>query len=117
MEDELLEGAGEILQWIYIIATYVWVAICLMVTAQKTNTPNGWLAWIPVADVYLMSQIAGKAWWWLLLCLIPIVNIVIFTILFWKICEARGKPGWWSLLIVFVPIVGWVMLGIVAFDK
>ena len=101
---------------IFGIALYIWMAICLQTIAKKTNTPNGWLAWIPIANIYLLCMIAGKAWWWLLLCFIPLVNIVIITILWWKTCEARGKPGWWSLLIIFVPVVDFVMLGVTAFS-
>jgi len=97
------------------IVLYIWMAICLQKIAEKTNTPNGWLAWIPIANIYLMCKIAGKEWWWLLLCFIPLVNIIVITILWWKIAEARGKPGWWGLLIIFVPVVNFIMLGVLAF--
>jgi hypothetical protein len=100
--------------WIFYLVAYVWLAICLMKIAEKTNTPNGWLAWIPIANIYLMCVIAGKPWWWLLLMLIPFVNIVIFVILWWKISEVRGKPGWWGVLML-IPIVNFVIPGLLAF--
>jgi hypothetical protein len=111
----VLGGGTAVFSIIFCIAVYIWMAVCLQKIAEKTNTPNGWLAWIPIANVYLMCMIAGKPWWWLLLLFIPLVNIVIIIILWWKVCEVRGKPGWWSLLIIFVPLVDFIMLGVLAF--
>jgi hypothetical protein len=36
------------------------------------------------------------------------------VILWWKISEARGKPGWWGLLLM-VPVVNFIIPGILAF--
>jgi len=96
------------------IGVYVWVALCLYIIAKKTNAENAWLAWIPVGNVILACQIAGKPWWWVFLFLIPIANIVFAIIVMWKICETRNKPGWLSLL-MFVPIANLVIPGILAF--
>jgi uncharacterized membrane protein YhaH (DUF805 family) len=109
-------AGGMMVFWvIFGVAIYIWMAICLQKIAEKTNTPNSWLAWIPVANLYLMCKIAGKAWWWMLLCLIPYVNIIFVIIIWWKIAEARGKPGWWGLLLL-IPIVNFVIPGILAFS-
>jgi len=96
------------------IGVYVWVALCLYIIAKKTKAENAWLAWIPVGNVILACQIAGKPWWWVFLFLIPIANIVFAIMVMWKICEARNKPGWLSLL-MFVPIANLVVPGILAF--
>jgi len=113
---ESAPDAGMMAFWIIFgIACYIYLAVCLQTIARKTNTPNGWLAWIPIANIYLMCVIAGKAWWWLLLCLIPYVNIIFIVILWWKIAEARGKPGWWGLLFL-VPVVNLVIIGVIAFS-
>jgi hypothetical protein len=50
---------------------YVYTALALMTIATKTNTPNGWLAWIPIANIILMLNIARKPIWWIVLFLIP----------------------------------------------
>jgi hypothetical protein len=104
--------------WLYLILLivfYVYFAICLQVLAKKTDTPNGWLAWIPVANIFLMIQIAQKPLWWFILLLIPIVNIVIGVILWMKIAERRGKPNWLGILII-VPVVGIIIPGYLAFS-
>ena len=99
--------------WIFL---YIYFAICLQVLAKKTNTPNGWLAWIPIANVFLMIQIAEKPLWWFILCLIPIVNIVICVIIWMKIAERRGKPNWVGILLI-VPVIGIAIPGYLAFSN
>lgn len=42
------------------VAAYVYVALALSTIATKTNTENGWLAWIPIANLILMFNIAKK---------------------------------------------------------
>lgn len=104
--------------WLYLVLTivfYIYFAICLQTLAKKTDAPNGWLAWIPVANIFLMIQIAQKPLWWFILLLIPIVNIVIGIILWMKIAERRGKPNWLGILTI-VPVVGIIIPGYLAFS-
>ncbi len=100
---------------IVFLAIYVYVAYSLQVIADKTNTENSWLAWIPIANVYLMCKIAGKPGWWLILFLIPIVNIVIGIIVCMKIAELRDKPNWVGILWI-LPVVGLIIPGYLAFS-
>ena len=37
---------------------------------------KGWEGIVPIYNIYVMLQIVGKPTWWLILYLIPIVNIV-----------------------------------------
>jgi Family of unknown function (DUF5684) len=92
---------------------YVYVALALQTIAQKTNTENGWLAWIPIANIYLMIMIGRKPVWWIILFLIPIVNIVMYVIIWMAIAEARGKPNWWGILII-VPVANLIVPGYLA---
>jgi len=94
---------------------YVYVALALMTIAQKTNTENGWLAWIPILNIILMCNIAKKPVWWIVLCLIPLVNIVIYIILWMGIAEARNKPNWWGILII-VPVANLIVPGYLAWS-
>ena len=105
------------------LALYVYTALVVMALAKKTDTPNGWLAFIPIANVYLMTQIAGIHGLWtlaILLAIIPIVGPFIFLGLtvwwWWKICERVGRPGWWGILLL-IPIVNLVLMGMLAWGK
>lgn len=96
------------------LAIYAYVAFCLYTIAKKTNTENPWLAWIPIANIVLACQIAGKPWWWVFFFFIPIANIVFAILVMWKVAEVRNKPGWLGILII-IPIVNLVIFGIIAF--
>ena len=96
------------------LAIYAYVAFCLYTIAKKTNTENPWLAWIPIANIVLACQIAGKPWWWVFFFFIPIANVVFAILVMWKIAEVRNKPGWLGILMI-VPIANLVILGILAF--
>ncbi len=99
---------------IVFIAFYVYMSYSLQVIADKTNIENSWLAWIPIANLYLLCKIADKPGWWTVLFFIPLVNIVIFIIVGMKIAELRGKPSWVGI-IWSVPIVGIIVPGYLAF--
>ena len=97
-----------------ILVFYAYMAICFMKIAEKTGTENGWWAWIPILNFLLMLAIARKPMWWILLMLIPLVNIVVAIIVIVGICQARGKSG--LLAIGFlIPIVNLIVLGYLAF--
>ena len=98
---------------IFLLAAYVYHALALQTIAEKTNTENPWLAWIPIVNLILMLNIARKPIWWILLCFIPLVNIVILIIVWMAIAEARNKPNWWGIMII-VPIVNIIVPGYLA---
>lgn len=47
----------------FAIAVYVYMALAMMATAKKLNTEQPWLAWIPIANVFLFAKMAKKAYW------------------------------------------------------
>jgi len=102
------------------IALYVYTALCYRALARRFGYKKDWLAWIPVANLFLTPILAKKKWAWGFIFLVPIANIVFFILWTWKIFERARRPGWWTLL-MFIPKVGWivflVMLGIVAFKR
>ncbi len=109
--------------FIMALAVYVYVALALMALAKKTHTKNPWLAWIPIANFYLVTQIAKVDGWWTLAILAPVIPFVggLFLIgtvvwMFWRIAEKRKFPGWISLLML-IPIVNLIVLGILAWNK
>jgi len=118
----IIAGSLAIFSVIFLIF-YVYSALVLMSIAKKTNTPNAWLAWVPIGNLYLMTQIAKIPWWTLLIIFlswIPVIGalalLAIVTWWWWKIAEARNKPGWWALLML-IPGVNLVMMGILAWAE
>lgn len=77
------------------LAFYVYFSLALQTIAKKTNTANPWLAWIPIANLFLMVNIAKKPLWWVLLLFIPIVGMILVWM---PIAELRQKPNWWGII-------------------
>ena len=73
---------------VFAVGMYIYVALALQTIANKTGTLNAWLAWIPIANIILMLNIARKPLWWFVLCLIPVVNLVMIVIIWMGVAEA-----------------------------
>lgn len=96
-----------------LLVGYIYMALALQTIADKTSTPNAWLAWIPIVNIFLMLAIARKPAWWFVLFLVPLVNIAIAIMVWMGIAEARQKPNWWGILMI-VPIANLVVPGYLA---
>lgn len=73
----------------------------------------GWKSIIPIYDVYILFKIAwGKGWMFLLL-LIPVVNIVIYIMMLYKLNKAFDKGVGFFILLLLLPNIGYLIL---AFD-
>jgi hypothetical protein len=97
-------------------ALYVYFSLCLYLIAKKLNVPAPWTAWIPLINIWTQLQAAGKPCWWVLLCFIPFVSIIVITYVWMCIVENLGRNKWLGLLIL-VPIVNLVYMGVLAFSK
>lgn len=109
-----------------LIVLYVYSAYTLMIIAKKTKTKRPWLAWIPIANFYLVVKCANLNGWWTLILLASIIDwmglgmLVIwgFSIwFFWLICERRKYPGPLSLLMLIPGLGHLIVLGILAWGK
>lgn len=113
-----------------IFSAYIYTSLAYMAIAKKTGTRPAWLAWIPIANLYLISKMARMHWWPILLILamiVPILGIfamaalsVYVFIWHWKIFERMDRPGWWALTLLISGlglIVFYVFLGMTAWPK
>jgi magnesium-transporting ATPase (P-type) len=96
-------------------AMYIYVALALQTIAKKTNTENAWMAWIPIANIFLALMVAKKPLWWFILFLIPLVNVVMWILVWMGIAEARSKPNWWGIMVI-VPVMNVIMPGYLAWS-
>jgi len=90
------------------VAIYAYIAFAWMTIAKKMKCKKYWLAWVPIANFFLLPILLKKKWTWGFMILAPIANIVFFIIWTWKIFELRKYPGWLSLSII-IPKVGSVL--------
>ncbi len=115
-----LIAVGIFLAIILFAGIYVYYALAWSTIAKKLKYKKPWLAWIPVAQLFLIPILAKKKWVWGFMFLVPIANIVFCIIWTWKIFEKRKYPGWLSLSMI-IPKVGGILyliaIGFVAWGK
>ena len=101
--------------WALLFLAAIYYAICLQRLAERTNSSNAWMAWVPILHVYLACQVGGKSGWWMLLYVVPFANLIIDVLVWMGIASARGKPLWLGLLVLF-PILNLMAVGYLAFS-
>lgn len=74
----------------------------------------GWKALIPVWNLIVLVRMAGRPRWWLLLLVVPVVNIVIVFPIFIALARAFGKGAGFG---VGLALLGLVFFPILAFGK
>jgi hypothetical protein len=90
------------------------IALLLIVAMWKVFTKAsqpGWASIIPIYNLYVWCKIVGRPGWWIILMLIPLVNLIIGIILCIDMAKSFGKGtgfgiGLAFLGIIFVPILG-----------
>ncbi len=96
------------------VGVHIYTSLALQVIAHKTGTQHSILSWLPVLHVLIMPVlIARKPLWWILLMLVPGVNLVFGVIAWMKIADMLDKPAW-TAFILLIPIANMATLGMYA---
>ncbi len=73
---------------------------------------SGWEAIVPFYREYLMARLTARPRWWVLLLVLPIVNIFVFYALYLDLLKSFGKRRFWEtsaailLPFIFLPLWG-----------
>ena len=70
----------------------------------KAGKP-GWAVIIPIYNIIVMLQIVDKPLWWIILLLIPGVNVIFGIIIVYNLVIKFGQPGWHVILAMLFSIV------------
>jgi hypothetical protein len=71
----------------------------------------GWKAIVPIYNLYVMLQIGEQAWWWLLLVIVPVVNLYAVYRIHRGVAEAFGRGIGFGLGLTFLGVVFFPLLG------
>lgn len=97
----------------FLIILYLAIIVLMIASTwivfTKAGKP-GWASIIPIYNIIVLLDIVGKPWWWILLMLIPLVNIVILIIVNHNLSLSFGKDigftiGLILLSFIFMPIL------------
>ncbi len=101
-------NTGSSIVWLIFMILMVYARIRIF---QKANHA-WWEAIIPIYSTYILIKITGKPGWWILLLLVPIVNIVIYIIITHQLSIKFGHGGWFTVGLLFVPFIFYPILGL-----
>lgn len=62
----------------------------------------GWKAIIPIYNLIVFLQIIGRPWWWLLLFLVPLVNLVVSVVVALDLGKSFGKSEVYSIILLWL---------------
>jgi hypothetical protein len=105
-----MEGIGFIIFIVLYLGFIVFLIAAMWKVFEKAGQP-GWAAIIPIYNLYILTKIVGKPGWWLLMFIIPFVNIVFLVWTYNLLSKSFGKDegftvGLILLGFVFLPILG-----------
>lgn len=94
--------------WICYFAVIILMIAGMWKTFSKAGQP-GWAAIIPIYNMIVLCQVAGRPIWWFLLLLIcfPIFYIIICI----DIAKRFGKGGGFAVGLILLPFIFFPMLG------
>ena len=97
--------------WIVTIVSFVFETAAVWTVFQKAGQP-GWAAIIPIYNGIVWLKVARKPVWWILLAIIPLVNVVMAIIVVHNISKNFGHGVGFTLGIIFlsaffIPLLAW----------
>ncbi len=94
--------------FVWVIA-YIIAVIPLWVIFTKAGEA-GWQALIPIWNTCVLLKVAGKPIWWIILFLIPIVNIVILILMYHGLSLSFGHGAGFTVGLFFLSLIFFYIL-------
>ena len=94
------------------LAIGILIIVSLWKVFVKAGQP-GWASIIPFYNAYILIKIAGRPGWWLILFLIPLVNLVIAILVSIDVAKAFGKGAGFG---IGLALLGFIFYPILAFS-
>lgn len=101
------DAAGGIIGLLFMLI-YIGILIAIIASAwivfSKAGEP-GFMAIIPIVNVFFLAKIAGKPMWWGLLTFIPLIGIIFGIIILLGLAEKFGKGAGFAVGLIFLPFI------------
>jgi len=104
---------------ILIFLYFVYFAVlALMIVSNwlvftKAGRP-GWAAIIPIYNTYILLKVAGKPGWWLIGLFVPLVDLIIWILIYDGLAKNFGHGVGFTVGLIFLPFI---FLPILAFGR
>ena len=111
VQDQTLGAALGAIFMIIMLALTVLVFVGFWKVFTKAGQP-GWAALIPLYNAYILTKIAGRPGWWVLMLMIPFVNLAFGILLAIDIAKAFGQGAAFGVVLLFLLSgIGYLVLG------
>jgi hypothetical protein len=105
-----MEDIGGMVFFVVCLALVIVIIAGMWKTFEKAGEP-GWACIIPIYNIVVLLKIAGKPLWWILLMLIPGVNLIVAILVSIAVAENFGKGAGFGIGLallgaIFYPILG-----------
>lgn len=85
------------------LAVHATLAAAFWKMASRVHEEPKWFALVPVLNLILFLKLAKRPLWWMLLFLIPLVNVVTVVVAAMSLCTRFGVNKWWGLVSIVSP--------------
>lgn len=99
---------GMVLGICYLVVILL-IVISMWKIFVKAGKP-GWAAIVPIYNLIVILEIAGKPIWWFILLLIPFVNIIVLIMVLIAFAKNFGKGAGFAIGMLILPFIFYPML-------
>ncbi len=93
-----------ITQWLlFILAVQIIHFLGTWRLYQKAGR-KAWEAAIPVYNAVILMKIINRPWWWVILLFIPIVNLIMFPVIWVETIRSFGRNSTWETFLVVITL-------------
>jgi len=92
------------------LAVLLLIIIGMWKVFEKAGKP-GWAAIIPIYNLVVLLEIVGKPIWWIILMLIPLVNLIVYIIILVELAKRFGKGVGFAIGLLIFPFICFPILG------
>ncbi|MFM6953431.1 MAG: DUF5684 domain-containing protein [Sphingobacteriaceae bacterium] len=95
---------------LFYLAIIIIVIAGMWKTYEKAGQP-GWACIVPIYNILILLKIVGKPWWWILLFLVPLVNLVFIIWVTNLVSKSFGKSEGFTVGLVLLGFIFYPILG------
>ncbi|MCC6881580.1 MAG: DUF5684 domain-containing protein [Verrucomicrobiales bacterium] len=106
-------SAGGMIGGLLGLVLYFGIIILLIAAMWKIFTKAGkpgWAAIVPIYNIIVLLEVVGRPAWWVILFLIPFVNVIMAFIVMVDLAKSFGKDVAYALGLIFLGIIFFPML-------
>ncbi len=99
--------------WFVWAFSVVWLILAIAGYWKVFNKAGeaGWKSIVPIWNTLVWLKIIGRPWWWLLLFLIPVVNLVVLVVCMLDTSKSYGHGFGFAVGLLFLTPLFFIILG------